>query len=352
VTPEHPDGARSAPRSGFVRARARHPATPALLAAGLAAAVAVLSLLGFHLRGKAPGPVDPVLLVDEDTCYSGYAPHASDRFDHHPPLVHEAEFDADGFRMSSPAHDPAARCRILCLGDSFTVGLWVKAEEAFPSQLERLLRGRGFSVRVDNGGMQGHTIAEERTDALARWASLHPDLVVVASTGNDLEDLIRLRENGCRLGGAIPTTFRTEHRHAGSGGMQILSARMRAVLNHPDPGDRNAAECTAAWRSYQDLASDLARGVRGLGGRAVLVTLDPFHCGDADGSSEIQRSRQALDERLRGEGALSFDVSSVFREPGTTLAPADGHPSPLGHRRIAEALSEVLVRAGALEACR
>src|SRR5205085_3005873 len=127
------------------------------------------------------------LVVEDDTCYTGYAAGTAGHFADKPPLTHRVRTNADGLRIAFlPKAEVPRRCRILCLGDSFTHGMWVSAEEAFPAQLEDRLNALGYSVRVDNGGMQGHTIAEERIDALGRWARLRPDLVIVSRTTNAL----------------------------------------------------------------------------------------------------------------------------------------------------------------------
>jgi acyl-CoA thioesterase-1 len=48
---------------------------------------------------------------------------------------------------------------ILALGASNTYGKGVARSEAYPAQLEALLRARGLSVRVVNGGINGDTTA-------------------------------------------------------------------------------------------------------------------------------------------------------------------------------------------------
>lgn len=74
--------------------------------------------------------------------------------------------------------------RILVLGDSLTAGYGLKAEEAFPAQLEQALLAAGHNVSVINAGVSGDTAA----GGLARldWAlSDRPQIVILELGAND-----------------------------------------------------------------------------------------------------------------------------------------------------------------------
>ncbi len=78
----------------------------------------------------------------------------------------------------------SAPLRLLAFGDSLVHGYGLAADDAFPAQLERALRGEGYRVEVMNGGNSGDTTA----GALARldWVlSDRPDLAIVELGGND-----------------------------------------------------------------------------------------------------------------------------------------------------------------------
>jgi acyl-CoA thioesterase I len=47
--------------------------------------------------------------------------------------------------------------RIVAFGDSLSAGYLLQAKDAFPSQLERLLRAKGHHVSVENAGVSGDT---------------------------------------------------------------------------------------------------------------------------------------------------------------------------------------------------
>lgn len=176
-----------------------------LVAVGIVAVALGVAEWRLRVRDRATWHRVALMLVDEETCYSGFAPYT--RLDVvHPraPIRYHYASDGDGFRDAPHGGTTRAACRVLALGDSFTVGLWVEAAQAWPAVLEARLRARGYSVQVDNGGVQGHTIAEERIEALSRWAALRPRVIVIGQTNNDIVDLAALQSSGCRVGGRSP----------------------------------------------------------------------------------------------------------------------------------------------------
>ena len=54
-----------------------------------------------------------------------------------------------------------AGAQVVCLGASNTAGKGVSPQEAYPAQLEFMLRARHYNGRVDNAGINGDTAAFE-----------------------------------------------------------------------------------------------------------------------------------------------------------------------------------------------
>jgi len=74
---------------------------------------------------------------------------------------------------------------MVAFGDSATAGWLVKRDEAYPAQLQALLREKGYDVSVTNAGVPGDTTA----GALARFdAAIAPgtDIALVELGTNDL----------------------------------------------------------------------------------------------------------------------------------------------------------------------
>lgn len=85
---------------------------------------------------------------------------------------------------------PGARERVLCVGDSHTYGGGVRAEEAYPAQLQRFLDDaapRAYSVM--NRGVPGFTTTQV-LHRLPQWiADLDPTIIVVIAGANNVWNL-------------------------------------------------------------------------------------------------------------------------------------------------------------------
>jgi len=93
-------------------------------------------------------------------------------------------------RQQAPASDdsretvPPDEGTIVAMGNSLTAGLGVAEEQAYPAQLEALLRSNGYRFRVVNAGISGET----SSGALSRtkWTlTLKPDIVILETGAND-----------------------------------------------------------------------------------------------------------------------------------------------------------------------
>jgi acyl-CoA thioesterase-1 len=97
------------------------------------------------------------------------------------PAGREASGSAPPPRVSAP---PAARPRVVALGDSLTAGLGIAKDQAYPAILQRKIDEAGYRYQVVNAGVSGDTSAggSSRLD----W-SLEGDVrvLIVALGGND-----------------------------------------------------------------------------------------------------------------------------------------------------------------------
>lgn len=93
-------------------------------------------------------------------------------------------------RQQAPASDGSLQTgrpdegTIVAMGNSLTAGLGVAEEQAYPAQLEALLRSNGYRFRVVNAGISGET----SSGALSRTAwtlTLKPDIVILETGAND-----------------------------------------------------------------------------------------------------------------------------------------------------------------------
>jgi acyl-CoA thioesterase I len=189
---------------------------------------------------------------------------------------------------SSAATAPAADARpaVVFLGTSLTAGLGVPTDAAYPALIQDRIDASGLAYRVVNAGVSGDTSAGglRRID----WLLRQPLAALVIELGaNDMlrgQDVAALRANLQQI------IDRTRARHPQA---RIVIAGMQSA---PNLGDAYAAEFA---RVYAELA------------RANDAALVPF---------------------------LLDGVASIAE-----LNQSDGiHPTPEGHRRIADNVWRVL----------
>jgi lysophospholipase L1-like esterase len=77
--------------------------------------------------------------------------------------------------------------RILCLGDSLTLGLYVNEDMTYPAQLQRFLQDRLLHRRVTviNGGVQGYSSRQGLYLFQTKFLAYQPDLVIWGYGAND-----------------------------------------------------------------------------------------------------------------------------------------------------------------------
>jgi len=112
---------------------------------------------------------------------------------------------------------------VVCLGDSLTEGYGLAPEQAYPSLLERTLRGRGEAVRVVNAGISGSTSAS--AVSRLRWQlRSRPDVVVIALGGNDGLRGVDVAATEANLSRAIELALQS--------GTRVLLAGMKLPPNY------------------------------------------------------------------------------------------------------------------------
>jgi len=80
--------------------------------------------------------------------------------------------------------------RIICVGDSWTIGWGVNLEDTYPKQLERYLKAKGKNIEVINCGQAGNYTTIYARQLKKLIPALQPDLVLVGVLqGDDLAQL-------------------------------------------------------------------------------------------------------------------------------------------------------------------
>jgi hypothetical protein len=312
-----------------------------LLALGVVAALAV---------GEAAAR-----LVRRAARTGGYAPVRTDSRERRP-------INARGYRdLDRAIPKPAGVRRVVCLGDSFTWGVGVLFDDAWPQRVERLLVRDGGRWEAVNLGEPGLNTAQEASKLANEGFAYEPDAVVVAYVLNDSEDV-----NAAEVRRA--SDWLAEH-HAGGKPESWLdrTALVPLALGRIQATFENRRRI-AGFRSmyaedYRGWAA--ARGaLRTMGGLCssrgvpLVVAIFPLFGNALDESYPFTAEHDKVGQAAAAAGARVLDLLPQYRGLDWRLLVADGandeHPNEIAHRIAAQAIArevrEVLPPEGAAPA--
>ena len=300
--------------------------------------------------------------------------------------------DAHGLRddYGSDVTKPDGTFRVLCLGDSFTLGYTVDRDDLFVDLLETWWAAEGRKVEVVNAGVQGYS-----TDQMLRWLAVHgakwsPDVVLMLSYENDivwnlqdsyagsskpvygvdgtLETEGDLQDTGRRKGlqkTAIgnmllrkkPQVERIEVQVSDGSSVTLLAEQAPLLVDPPEI----VAEAAARTAAIMKRAGEVANG---LGAKLVVCPIPSHSQVDETYASErmgqmLRLPRDAWDPALPYEilRAAAAGATDYVVDPLPALREAeaagesqyyqiDWHLSPAGNRTLTAVLHDSLDEAG------
>jgi hypothetical protein len=268
-------------------------------------------------------------------------------------FVTDIAINSKGLRDREYAHlKPQGTRRILCLGDSFTFGYGVQADETFAKVLERAFAADSMddgAWEVINAGVPGTGTAYQLAYLQLEGHNYDPDFVLLSFCGkNDFTDnarsgLYSLRE-GRLIRQAVRLSTTGEARRllekipgyrallTRSRLLMFVGRRMTAWLHSrrvagPVDPEADGAEKKEAYR----LAESLILGLRDscqASGCELVMTVAP----------EIDRGDQ------REEGVVFADLRPAFdacgESPAACFYAVDHHWNRLGHEVAGRALHD------------
>jgi lysophospholipase L1-like esterase len=326
----------------------------ALVASSILATLLVLEAV-FRFAGVSVGTVQ----INRETVMRSANPRL--RFELRPGGFARAEvdyrIDADGLRgPETTVEKPAGVKRVAVLGDSIAFGYWVREEDAFPRQLESMLRAGGERVEVLDFGVPGYNLDQEIETLRAKALAFEPDAVVVAFCLNDLEGIFSyelglVQDRGERsrtfLGAAREWLLRRsllfswiEYRFS-----ELEARRQFVRARNPMEGPMYAEAVVQQEKALRGKLAVL-RALTAPRGIPVVIAIFPVMGGRFE-----RYPHRALHEAVvaaahdNGLGALDLlDCYSAyeFRDLRVDVV----HPSPLGHRVAAHAMRDALCGLG------
>jgi lysophospholipase L1-like esterase len=150
-----------------------------LLLAGTVGVMELMVRIALPPPGLYGDPADEDNQLAEPHPVRGYAlrPHAVVSGDRTGRII-EYRINERGFRDGPMARTLEAPLRLLAVGDSFTMGLRVAAEDSWPERLEALLREGGRDARVLNAGVPGYSARQMRQALEELLPEMQPRVVL------------------------------------------------------------------------------------------------------------------------------------------------------------------------------
>jgi hypothetical protein len=302
----------------------------ALLIVGLAA-----SLLAAEGVARLVGGTDA----------SGYAPVRTDRRERRP-------INSRGYRdLERTTAKPPGVLRAVCLGDSFTWGVNVLFDDAWPQRIERTLaRERGEVWEAVNLAEPGLNSVQEAGRLASEGFAYGPDVVVLGYVLNDSED-----ENAAEARRAADWVEESRRPPSAlerffdrSALVRLVAGRLRATVENR----RRVEDFRAMYRD--DYAGWVAaRGaLKAMGGmcreRGVpfVVAIFPLFGNPLDGRYPFADVHAKVAQAAAEAGAEVVDLLPRYRGLRWDVLVVDGasdeHPNEIAHRIAAQAIARAV----------
>ena len=282
----------------------------------------------------------------------GYAPVRTDRRERRP-------LNSRGYRdleRSIPRPDGVRRA--VCLGDSFTWGVSVLFEDAWPQRLERgLSRERGETWEAVVLAEPGLNAVQMTSRLDAEGFAYEPDVVVLAWVLNDSED-----QDAAEARRAADWVAEAEREPSALEAFLDRSALVRLVRRRV----RATAENRERVRNFRAMYADdypgwiaAQKALRTIGGLCrsqgvpLVVAIFPLFGNPLDERYPFAEEHARVAQAASEAGARVVDLLPRYRGLRWELLVVDGrrdeHPNEIAHRIAAQALvravDEVVPRA-------
>ena len=276
---------------------------------------------------------------------SGYAPLRTGRRDRQP-------INALGYRdLERVQPKPPGVRRLVCLGDSFTWGVGVLFDDAWPQRVERTLsRTRGERWEAVNLAEPGMNAVEQLSRLDSEGFGYGPDVVVLAWVLNDSEDEdaaeARRARDWAEAEGSKPGPL--EAFGSRSALVRLVRSRVHATLENRRriSGYRSMyADGYAGWTKARQALVAMGGLCRARGVPFVVVVF-PLFANPLDARYPFAEIHAKVAQAAGEAGARAVDLLPSYRKVDWRLLVVDGaadeHPNEIAHRIAAQAIARAM----------
>jgi HEAT repeat protein/lysophospholipase L1-like esterase len=238
------------------------------------------------------------------------------------------DYNSEGLRdRERTVEKPEGVHRVICLGDSTTLGWGIRPEEAYPQVLEDLLESQGDRVEVLNVALGGWSTRQERIayERIAR--KYHPDAVLL---GICLNDVPELQNNLTRPPALVAALYRRSALVR-----RLVRAREREIADVLELfTEKDSPKVKDAFARLFEEVRKLREEAR-ADGTSFAVLVFPFRLQVMPGAPP-PTAQQAIGGFCKAEGIPFLDLLPALTEAGPEAYIDYDHFSPMGARVVAE----------------
>ncbi len=246
------------------------------------------------------------------------------------------DYNSEGLRdRERTVEKPEGVRRVICLGDSTTLGWGIRPEEAYPQVLEDLLESEDDRVEVFNVALGGWSTRQERIAYERIVRKYRPDAVLL---GICLNDVPELQNNLTRPPALVAALYRRSALVR-----RLVRAREREIADVLELfTQKDSPKVKEAFARLFEEVRKLREDAR-ADGTSLAVLVFPFRLQVMPGAPS-PTAQQTIGGFCKAEGIPFLDLLPALAEAGPDAYIDYDHFSPMGARVVAErVLSSELV---------
>jgi lysophospholipase L1-like esterase len=264
-----------------------------------------------------------------------------------------------GYRgpVFEPKKEPGT-LRIVCLGDSVTMGWFVPDDKTYCFQLQELLRGQlPQAVETINGGVMAYTSYQGLHELQTRILDLQPDVITISYNWNDHFPAKKKIQDKDLSSGMTSFQFLSKLRIFQFIEYVMVQLNRRSQATTPqESSDRTEGEDGPVRVSLKDYRKNLIRMIEVAQEHNITPILVTEPCG-AEWRTGINRAEiekigrkqpaynreynQVMKKLADEKGIVCIDLVPVFREKQPHFFDTI-HPAAAGHLAIAAEIARVI----------